>query len=187
MRDRVAEVVVVADPDRGMTVGRPRSPAAEDQWGNTVQAWVVARVGMDLPGRKRCALIADADQSRGRDGAGGAVLVPAGGEEAVTAEVRALASAEAARSVPAEGKGRDEAEVSILARAEVRAGNLAAARHLALVAAADPVRAGARVLVPVEVGQCALAAARDLASAADVDSAPAQDRIEARTLAPAGG
>ncbi|MBL7186507.1 MAG: hypothetical protein ISS70_09285 [Phycisphaerae bacterium] len=178
--DRAVAVVVAVDPDRDTTVGCPECPAMGGRC--PVPAWVVARVGMDLPPRKRFALIVDADLSRGRDGAAAAVL-----GKVVTAEVRALTSAKAARSVPAEGKDSGEAEVSIPARAEVKAGNLAAARLLALVAAADPVRTGARDLVPAEVGQCTLAAARDLASAAEVDSAPAPDRAEARTLNPAGG
>ncbi len=121
-------------------------------------------------------------ESRGRDGAGASVLVPAGGKEAVTAEVRLLALAEAAHSAPDEGMDRGEVEVSILARAEVKRDILDAARHLASVEEAGPVKAEAQVLVPVEVGECALVAARNLTSAGDVDSAPAPERVEVPAL-----
>ena len=60
MPDRAEVVVVAADPDRGMTVGRPRGPAAGDQWGSTVPACGAVLAGTDRPGRKRCVLIADA-------------------------------------------------------------------------------------------------------------------------------
>lgn len=132
-----------------------------------------------------CALIADADQSRGRDVAEVAVLVLAGGRKAVvTAEVRVLASADQAALVPEGGMVRDEAPV--LARAEVARGISVAAWHPALAEEASPVRAAARDSVPVGVGRCVLDAARHLALAAEVDSAPAPSTVEVRALDPVG-
>jgi len=174
---RAEAVVVAADPDRGLRIRNPEPLAGRHPQDAEAPACGAVLAGTDLPGRKRCALIADADQSRGRDGAGVAVLVPTGGQEAVTAEVRDLASAGQAELAPGEGMDPGEVEVSILARAEVKRGILVAARHLALVEEAGLVRVEARVL----------AAAWNLASAADVDSAPVPDRTEARTLVEAGG
>ena len=182
LRDRAVAVVVAADPDRGMTVGRRRGPMAEGQWGNTVPVCRAVLAGTDLSGRKRCALIADADQSRGRHGAWVAVLVPAGGQEAVTAEARALASAGKADLAPEEGRDPDEVDGKVPVRAEVKGGNLAAARLLDSVEEAGPVRAEARDSALAEVGQCDSVAARHLASAAEVDSAPVPDRVEVRAL-----
>ena len=174
---------MVVDPDRGSSVKRPEAPAGRCPWDEVCGA-VLA--GMDLPDRKRRALIADAGQSRGRDRAEVAVSAPAGGKEAVTVEVRDLAPASQADLAPDESVDFDAVEARILVRAEVKGCILVAARHLALVKEADLVEVWARVLVRAEVKGCILAAAQNLASAVDVDLAPAPDRVEGRILVKAG-
>jgi hypothetical protein len=138
---RAVAVVVAADPDRGMTVGPRRGPMAEGQWDTTAPVCGAVLAGTDLPGRKRYALIVDAGQSRGGNGAWVAVLVPAGGREAFTAEARALASAGQVDLAPEEDRDPSEADGKVPDRAEVKRGILLAARNLALVEEAGPVRA----------------------------------------------
>jgi hypothetical protein len=116
-----------------------------------------------------------------------AVLVPVGDREAVTTEVRDIVPASQADLAPDESMDCDEVEVPILVRVEVKRGISVAARHLALIEAAGPVRAEAQVLAPVEVEECILDVARNLASVADVDSAPALDMAKVLPLAPVGG
>lgn len=90
--DRAAAVVVAADPDRGMTVGRPRGPAAGGQWDNTAPACGAVPAGQDVADsadRKRCAPTTTA---AAWDAAEVGVLAPAGGRECLTVEVRHLAS-----------------------------------------------------------------------------------------------
>jgi hypothetical protein len=165
--DRAVAVVVAAD--RGSRARNREAPACG-----------AVLAGTAPPSRKRCALIADADQSRSKDVAEVAVWVPAGGREAVTAEVRDIASADQAALAP--DGGVVQGEVPVLVRAEVPRGISVAARHPALGEEANPVRAEARVSVPVGVEECILDAPRDIASAADVDSAPAPSTVEVRVL-----
>jgi len=119
---------VAADPERPLRTRNPEPLAGRHPQDAEAPACGAVLAGTDLPGRKRCALIADADQNRGRDGAGVAVLVPAGGQEAATAEVRDLASAGQGNLAPGEGMDPGEVEVSILARAEVKRGRGPASR-----------------------------------------------------------
>ena len=187
LRGRAVVVAVAADPDRGSRARHPEPLTGRHPQDAEAPVCGAVLAGMDLPGRKRYALIADAGQSRGRDGAEALVLAPAGDEEAVTAEVWVLASAGQVDLAPEEDRDSDEVDGKVPDRAEVRGGNLAAARLLNSVEETDPVRAEVRDLAPAEVGQCDLAAARHLASVADVDLAPVPDRTEVRTLGEAGG
>jgi len=138
---RAEVVVVAADPERPLRARHPESLAGRHPQDAGAPVCGAVLAGMDPPGRKRCALIVDADQSKGRDGAEVAVLVPAGGLEAVTAKVRALASAGQADLAPEEDRDPSEADGKVPDRAEVKRGILLAARNLALVEEAGPVRA----------------------------------------------
>ena len=160
---RAEAVVVAGDPGRGLRARNPEPLAGRHPLDAEAPACGAVLAGTDLPDCKSGALIAGADQSRGRDGAAVAVLVPAGGLEAVTAEIRALASAGKAKLAPKEDGDPDGADGKVPVRAEVKGGSFAAARRLDSVEEAGPVRAEVGDLAPAEIGQCDLAAARHLA------------------------
>jgi hypothetical protein len=136
--------------------------------------------GIDPPTRKRRAPIVGAGHRKGLDGAG--LLAPAGGERAVTAEARDLASAGQAVLAPEDGRDLSAADGKVTARAEGNGDNLNAAQRCDPVQEAGPARAGVRDLAPIEVEQCDSAVVLNRALVADVDSAPALDGAVAKDL-----
>ncbi len=208
--DRAVAGVVAVDPGRDLRARDPAATPSRDPWDAKVPVCGAVLAGTDLsdpPDRKRRVLIADADQSRGRDVASVAGLVLTGGKEAATAEVRDLASAGDVDLIAAKDREPGAADLAVLPRAvnmecvsvavrhhasagdgvpvKVEAWDLAAAWDVDLVAAQDDDRGKVEVpsLVPAEVMECVSGEARNPGSVGAVDLAQVEDRVEVRTLA----
>lgn len=162
-QDRAEVVVAAVGPDRPLRARRlvPRATKYPEDAEVPACRAVVGRT--NLPVRRRYALIAAADFWRDRDGAGALASVPAGDEQATTAEVRDLASAGQAVSAPEDGRGLSAADGKIPVRPSDPVQEAGSAK------AENPDMASA------EVGQCDLDGARNSASVEDVDSAQAPD------------
>ena len=177
---RAEVVVAAAAPGRLSRVRHLAPRAIRHQEDVEVPGYSEGIARMDLPAPRRCVLIAAADFRWGRDGAGALFSVPAGGEQAITAEFRNLASAD--QVVLALEEGRDGCKED--GKLGGHGGKVIAARISDPVPEMGQVRAGGRDSALAEVGQCDLAAAKNFASVAHVDSAQAPDGVEVRDLAP---